>query len=629
MEEAAPYPDAAAPDNPDTENMTQLQTYIESMQWEEAEKRLKTNPSEMYSRSSKGGESNNSASDNNNTEVTTALHLALELGECPFPLMRTMIEIDPLLPSVLDKNGNTPLHIACSGEFAYDPLVICTLLVAFPQAVMIKEKLEGTTPLHMLLLMAGDINTTCLTLLLDVAYSPVAGLPLSYVLAVEFLTSPLETSTQIAQHYPPIAIMVAREMAMSDPYAFPAFLRPLIHLPKPTSLVTEPKLVAGQERILVVRDDSKQVPLHIAARRCVPSEVVDLLLDEKRYPGAMEACHMLERKDRVPLHYCGIYGMIGKAAQKIYQENPKATLDYELYGLTPYQLAMNGYQCTLNELSLKVNKSRQKEEIHFDFDDECQQLKDYFVELRSWKHYLHTAFFLNITYQETFGRPFFSVVHAVASIVSTPHFLRCNLALYPHLVSTYDHDGHLPLHLACRVTRPDGINESFYWMQENTALSKFYFRLIPETLEEDNPISILVKEYPQAASVLDTETGNLPLHAAILSGKTMADGIRSLMNAAPMALSTRNLQHGLFPFQLAAMMDAVTSSSFRRSSSSSNSNNRQQSTVNLDGLDNIFELLLANPMMVMTGATTIVLTEQQQQQQRNSTSPCNSDFPPP
>jgi len=559
--EADYAPPSVADLPPIAENMTQLQTYIESMQWEEAEKRLKTNPSEMYSRG-----------------VTTALHLALECGDCPFPLMRTMIEIDPLLPSVLDKNGNTPLHIACSGEFAYDPLVICTLLAAFPQAVLMKENLEGTTPLHMLLLMAGDINSTCLTLLLDVAYSPVAGLPLSYVLAVEFLTSPLETSTQIAQHYPPIAIMVAREMAMSDPYAFPAFLRPLIHLPKPESLEKTPKLVDGQERLLLIRDDSKQVPLHIAARRVVSSEVIDLLLDSVRYPGATEACSMLERKDRVPLHYCGIYGMMGNPAQKIYQHYPQAALEYEIYGLTPYQLSMNGYQCTLSELSMKVNKSRRKEEVLSYDDEEYKQLKDYFVEQRSWKHYLHMAFFLHITFQETYGKPLYSIVHAISAIVSTPHFLRVNLRLYPWLISEYDDDGHLPLHKACRVERPDGINESFYWMKPSTQFEKFYFRLIPETREKDNPITILTEQYPKAASVLDPETGNLPLHAAILSGKTMTDGIKSLMNAAPLTLSTRNLKHRLYPFQLSAMMD--------------------------NDLDVTYELLLANPMMVMTNHAT-------------------------
>lgn len=529
------------------EELTHLQVLIEDEAWEECLKRMKSNPEEiMGSRS------------------VTALHLALEGGECPFPILRAMIEMEPMLPSRTDKNGNTPLHVACAGEFAYDPLVIATLLIAYPQAVLMRDKVEKTTPLHVLLTIGGDVNITCLKLLLDVAYSSVAGLPENYVLAVEFLASSIETSVAIAQHYPPLATRVAREMATSDPYGFPAFLRPFLHLPAPLCLDSPPQLMEHQRKLLLIRDGMQQVPLHIAARARLSKEVVELLLNEDRYPGAHKAAHVRERKDRYPLHYCGMYNGPKEAMAVIFEANKDVVTFHEQYGLTPYQASANCQGFTVEERRMKVRGSRQ---------NASDPIENMFEQSKSFDQYQFMEVFLRATYKRFLVGDDFSVVHAASAVPSTHSFLNASIQLHPWQITTRDTKGNLPLHLACKVLRPHGINHGFYWMKKDIAYDLLFFRLVPEDRARDNPITILTEAYSKGASTLDDE-GNLPLHSAIVSGKGMVDGIHSLIQAAPMALATRNTTDRLFPFMLAAMSDDLS--------------------LTLD-------LLLANPMMVQGG----------------------------
>ena len=528
----------------DEDELTQLQFLIEAGEWDEAEQQMKSHPEEIIgSRSS------------------TALHLALEGGEIPFPLIKTMIEMSPMVASMTDSHGNTPLHIACASEFAYDPLVIVTLLAAYPQAVLMQDNTDKNTPLGMLLVMGGDVNITCLTLLLDVAYSRVAGLPKSYVLAVEFMTSPLDTALLVASHYPALVTQVTRQMACSDPYGFPAFLRPFLHLPAPQSLISIPQLMEDQKEILMVQDGLMQVPLHIASRRGASAAVVELLLNEERYPGAHQACFVLERKRRLPLFYSALYHAPFDAATLVFEHFKDAIDADEEYGLTPFQACANSSQFTLEERSMRLKSGRK---------DQSEPIQELFLEPKSCNFWKQLEFFLRLTYQRDAEGADFSVNHAAAATPSPPQFMRCSIDLYPWQLAMPDKDGFLPLHLACKVLRPEGICDQFYWMKKDIAIEAICFRLIPEDRAKDNPITILTDAYPKGASTLDRH-GNLPLHSAILSGKGMIDGIQSLINAAPMALSTRNMEHGLYPFMLAAMTGDVSLS---------------------------LDLLLANPMMV-------------------------------
>jgi hypothetical protein len=200
-------------------------------------------------------------------------------------------------------------------------------------------------------------------------------------------------------------------------------------------------------------------------------------------------------------------------------------------------------------------------------------IQDFFVESRSYIFFQQLEFYLRLTFGRVVKSETFSIIHAIAAIPSPPYFMRCAIRLFPWQLSTRDSDGCLPLHLACKVRRMHGINKLFYWMKEDVAIDMISFRLIPEVRAKDNPIAILTEAYIQGASALDG-SGSLPLHLAILSGKTVADGIVSLIHAAPVALATRDNKYKLYPFMLAATVG---------------------------DLELTYYLLLANPIMVQSG----------------------------
>ena len=533
------------------DDLTTLQILVETAQWDQVDARLKSNPEEILPMRS----------------GPSALHLALEGGECPFPIMREMLELEPMLPSVVDRNGNTPLHIACGGEFAFDPMVLAMLLAAYPQATLLQDQTERTTPLHMLLLM-GNPNLTCLQLLLDVAYSPVANLSVSYVLGLDFLTSPLENSVLIGQHFPNILIHVIREMAISDPLSFPAFLRPFLHLPydqpKPKAVIEE-----GKTPPLLIRDVAKQVPLHIASRRGANAAVATMLLDSDRYPGAQEALTKKERKLRYPLHYAAAYTIPIDGAKVIFDHTPIEAMETkELYGLDPHQICHMGPQWTPQDRAMEIARPRNSKENAEDVSAKS------FVRESSWNLFQHIRFYLRCKSERNYTSDW-SILHAAAKIPSMPTFVRCLLKLYPWQLDEVDKDGMLPLHLACAVTRPLGVHERFWWLGGNVLpqhMEMMQFRLLPEDPTVDNTIYILTKAKPAAVRLL-TPQYDLPLHLAICSGKSSNEGVSVLLEAAPLALATRNGTHHLYPFQLAAMKD---------------------------NLDLTYNLLLANPMMVLS-----------------------------
>ena len=73
--------------------LNELNVLIETGEWDTVEDRLQSHPQELHNESS------------------TALHLALEGGECPFNIIKTMIEMDPL---VALESSSQPKH-----TFAY------------------------------------------------------------------------------------------------------------------------------------------------------------------------------------------------------------------------------------------------------------------------------------------------------------------------------------------------------------------------------------------------------------------------------------------------------------------------------------------------------------------------------
>lgn len=541
------------------DELTQLQLHIENGEWDEAMKRTISHPDEILPTTSQGG----------NGRALTAIHLACESGECPLVLLRAMLTMRPESAGMTDKDGNTPLHNACGGQFAYDPSVIALLLIAYPQAVLMQESEGQSTPLHLLLVLGGEVNAVCVRLLLDVAYSKAAGLPIDYVPLQDFCDPNLTASILIAASYPPLIVEMVRQLAVNDLYSCPKFLLPFIHLPAPTTLDAAPQLLDGQSCLLLMRECKQQTPLHSACAAGCTTEVIKLLTNEERYHGAHEAARTMDHKLRTPIFYAGCYGVPLDAVHLIFDLYPEAVNRLELYRILPVHVTYISPMFSMEDKKLEVTTERK---------DASTPIEDLFVRdtaVPMWRMY---DLFLRLTYHRSYQDPppgcaRWRVLHAAASIPTPPQFIRSAIMLFPWQVRERDEEGYLPLHRAAMCDRSEGVDEEQYWLNKGVNQKPLYHRLYPENRAEDNPITIFVNAFPDGARALDKDF-KMPLHWAIETGKQWNEGVQSLVKAAPLALGTRDGKLGVYPFMMAAM---------------------------IGNLDLTLELLLENPMMVASG----------------------------
>lgn len=105
-------------------------------------------------------------------------------------------------------------------------------------------------------------------------------------------------------------------------------------------------------------------------------------------------------------------------------------------------------------------------------------------------------------------------------------------------------------------------------------------------------VDCLLNVNPRAASVLDA-SGRLPLSLAVLSGKAWERGVKSLADAAPQALVTRDIETHMYPFMLAAA--AVNAP---ETYSSVLTNEESSSERDLISLSNTFHLLSEAPELL-------------------------------
>lgn len=130
--------------------------------------------------------------------------------------------------------------------------------------------------------------------------------------------------------------------------------------------------------------------------------------------------------------------------------------------------------------------------------------------------------------------PPFTPIHLAAAHPSPPCLFPLMIQVYKQQLQERDTNGQLALAIACESPTA---NRSF------DVLTK---------------IQLLLREYPEAARMLDPKHGQYPLLIALASGILWNDGVESLIQACPMTLSIRDSSTGLFPFALAALPKTKT-----------------------------------------------------------------------
>ena len=151
----------------------------------------------------------------------------------------------------------------------------------------------------------------------------------------------------------------------------------------------------------------------------------------------------------------------------------------------------------------------------------------------------------------------FRVMHSAASVDCPRCIVRISAVLFPLELLNRDSRGRLPLHIAAAApvyAVHDLGGEGFTMEDANIddpeqRIARFKAKTCK--YKEPSVIDILVGREPAAASERD-ELGQLPLHVAIMRGKTLEEGVQALVDAHPPALTIPHKQTKLYPFMLAA-----------------------------------------------------------------------------
>lgn len=181
----------------------------------------------------------------------------------------------------------------------------------------------------------------------------------------------------------------------------------------------------------------------------------------------------------------------------------------------------------------------------------------------------------------TLGPRRFRIVHASVGLTGygcPPEMIRLAISVHPEQVREMDEDGNLPIHIAAVASSHTAVssenagaltepavplvpgapqaadNDDSSTISDFSSFSSFSGSqpLCSPQAAFDKVIKVLLRHYPSSAQVPHGRTGRLPFILAVDAGRRgWGDGLRTLLNAYPPALESREMNVRLFPCILA------------------------------------------------------------------------------
>ena len=159
--------------------------------------------------------------------------------------------------------------------------------------------------------------------------------------------------------------------------------------------------------------------------------------------------------------------------------------------------------------------------------------------------------------QQVPGGPF-RTVHAASSVNCPRCVVRIAMVLFPEELLRRGEQNRLPIHIAAVAPvyavndlRGEGFTIEDAFIDDDPDAARPKRKKSQSKYKEPSVIDILLSGEPMAARERD-HNGQLPLHVAIMRGKTLDEGVQALVEAYPDALTTPDSQTNLYPFMLAA-----------------------------------------------------------------------------
>jgi hypothetical protein len=261
------------------------------------------------------------------------------------------------------------------------------------------------------------------------------------------------------------------------------------------------------DKICGLKDTNHQTVLHHAALFRAPVHVMESILW-----AAPELASSTNKEGETPLHWAVRLSISNPVLTCLLRANPETAFWTDHQESSPLDLLWERHQTPL----LHTWRTERRKLL-----DETDN---------AWKRVL--SVFRAVHEAQTMETSEkFLPLHVAASRPSPPCLFPLMIQVYKKQLSEEDMDGRLPLTIACQHPEAN---------QSCDVLTK---------------IQLLLREYPAAAKHCDSWfVGRYPLHHALASRIKWDDGIHSLVQAFPMALSIRDPETRLFLFALAAVV---------------------------------------------------------------------------
>jgi len=195
----------------------------------------------------------------------------------------------------------------------------------------------------------------------------------------------------------------------------------------------------------------------------------------------------------------------------------------------------------------------------------------------------------------------FLLIHAAIKLDCPRQVVKIATKLYPDQLHKTDSSGYTPLALAARASifKEHDLSDEGYCIEDQihgddvppisfsdydlSSDNEHRRQQEQQSYQTTSPsvIKIILDASIEMASHPHPHTERIPLHDAILSGKTWFEGVHTILNAYPDGIMTVDLVTGLYPFMLAATVGTTSSSS---SSSSSSENLRDSASTERDAM---------------------------------------------
>jgi Ankyrin repeats (many copies) len=325
------------------------------------------------------------------------------------------------------------------------------------------------------------------------------------------------------------------------------------------AVVIQSLLNACPEASLMI-GSSGMTPLHIACSSYHASiHVIRVLLDL----GRPEQCQIRDLDGDTPLHTACRCGAPHDVLECLLQAYPNAVNQRDNEGLTPLLRLWVRYNVILG--------SRVIEDVQGP-GDLTGELGD------AWQK---TELLLRCAYTGSVpgdGEPPGRILH-MASYVDCPRsVVKMACVLYPHQLSEMDEQGRTPLMLASQAPIfkvPNLSDEGFTVLEdvvygnESEDESDDVFDDDLEEFGRQSPVTSGHHHHPTVVSIVlqaslangffsalwPDKSGQLPLHAAVATGKKWGEGVKDLFEAYSEALAAPQPATGLYPFMMAAERD--------------------------------------------------------------------------